>query len=183
MKKVYVVLSKTGTILSHIIQACTGEPTPHCSLSLDRNLYRMYSFGRRNAYDLFNAGLVHERPDKHVFGRLTNTRSVIYEIEVTDEQYRTIWNTTKEFWNKKESYHYNFIGIVFAWVKYYPLIRDSYFCTQFVAYVLQKAGVNFTEKNYLEVRAEDFRNSPLLHEVYSGRLQDYWAQVKRPDAE
>lgn len=180
MKKVYVVLSRTGTILSHIIRAATGEPTPHCSISLDKELYRMYSFGRRNAYDLFNAGLVHERPDKNVFGRLVKTESVIYEIEVTPEEYRRIWNITKDFWMEKEKYYYNFAGIVLAWVKCYPAIRNSFYCSQFVAYVLQKAGVKVTAKDYLSVRPADFRNSPALKEIYRGRLQDYWQTVKRP---
>lgn len=179
--KVYIILSKTGTILSHMIQAATGEPTPHCSLSLDRELYRMYSFGRRNAYDLFNAGLVHERPDKNVFGRLTNTKCTIYELEVTPHQFLIIRNTMKEFWKNKEKYHFNFPGIIFAWVKYYPLIPDSFYCSQYVAYVLQKAGISFSDKNFLAVRSEDFRNSPLVKEIYRGKLQDYWKSVKRAD--
>ncbi len=181
MKKVYVILSKTGTILSHMIHACTGEATPHCSLSLDPSLYRMYSFGRRNAYDLFNAGFVHERPDKNVFGRLTNTQCAVYEIEVTEEQYRIIWNVTKQFWQNKETYIFNFPGIVFAWFGYYPKLRNMYYCSQFVAFALQEAGVDFTDKSYLNVRSADFRNSPLTQEIYRGRLQDYWNMVKRPE--
>ncbi len=180
MKKIYVILSKTGTILSHIICATTGEPTPHCSISLDKELYRMYSFGRRTAYDIMNAGLVHERPDKNVFGRLVKTESVIYEIEVTPEQYRRAWEVTKAFWMEKEKYYYNYIGIVLAWIKYYPKVRNSYYCSQFVACVLQEAGIKVTDKDYLAVRPEDFRNSPMLKEIYRGRLQDYWKMVKRP---
>ncbi len=181
MKKIYVIISKTGTILSHMISAATGEPTPHCSLSLDKELYRMYSFGRRNAYDLFNAGLVHERPDKNVFGRLTNTQCVIYEIEVTPEQYRRAWDITKAYWAEKEKYHFNFVGIVLAWVKCYPKFRNSFYCSQFVAHVLQEAGIQVTSKDYLKVRSADFRNSPCLKEIYRGKLQDYWKTVKRPD--
>lgn len=181
MKKVYVVLSKTGTWLSYLLQMYTKEPVPHCSFSLDKELYHMYSFGRRKPYDTFNVGFVHERPDKNVFGRFRNIRCEIYEVEVTNEQYRIMWNTTKSFWKNKESYKYNTIGIVLALFRFYPEIPDSYYCTQFVAYVLQKAGVAFTDKNYLEMRSEDFRNSPLLHRIYSGNLQEYWAQVKREE--
>ena len=92
-----------------------------------------------------------------------------------------MWNTTKSFWKNKESYKYNTIGIVLALFRFYPEIPDSYYCTQFVAYMLQKAGVAVTDKNYLETRSEDFRSSPLLHRIYSGNLQEYWAQVKREE--
>ncbi len=181
MKKVYVITCKTGTILSHIIKWLTGEPYPHCSISLDKSLYRMYSFGRRTPYDVFNAGLVHERPDKNIFARFPKTTCCIYEIDVTNEQYVTIWNNIKEFWQHKEKYHFNHPGIVAAWVNLYPDIPDFYYCSQFVGCMLEKAGVKYSEKPFRQVRSVDFRESSVTRKIYEGNLLEYWNSVKRPE--
>lgn len=179
VRKVYVVLTRTGTILSHLIKIVTGEPYPHCSVSLDRELYKMYSFGRRNAWDPFNAGYVHERPDKNVFGRFKKADCRILELEVTEEQYKIMHHTMKDFWQHKEKYRFNYEGIVAAWFKKYPAGEHVFYCSQFTGYVLEQAGIPYTDKPYRRVRPEDFRTSPVFKVVYEGKLQDYWNMVKR----
>ena len=64
MKKVYVILSYTGTILSKIVKAFTMKQYSHTSISLDENLKQMYSFGRLNPYNPFIGGFVHEKIDE-----------------------------------------------------------------------------------------------------------------------
>ena len=46
MKKVYIVLTNTGTFLSRIVNVYTRKEFSHVSISLDENLNYMYSFGR-----------------------------------------------------------------------------------------------------------------------------------------
>ena len=46
MKKIYIVLTYTGTFLSRIVNIYTGKKYSHVSISLDKNLEYMYSFGR-----------------------------------------------------------------------------------------------------------------------------------------
>lgn len=45
MKKVYIVLTNTGTFLSRIVNVYTRKEFSHVSISLDENLNYMYSFG------------------------------------------------------------------------------------------------------------------------------------------
>ena len=58
MKKIYIVLTHTGTILSTIIKSYTHDEFSHVSLSLDINIKEMYSFGRLNAYNPFCIRLI-----------------------------------------------------------------------------------------------------------------------------
>ena len=48
MKKVYILLTHTGTILSKAIKLYTSHEYTHVSIALDEKLDRLYSFGRRS---------------------------------------------------------------------------------------------------------------------------------------
>ena len=52
-KQLYIVISQTGTLLSRILKQITGAEYNHASISLSRDLERMYSFGRRHPYNPF----------------------------------------------------------------------------------------------------------------------------------
>ena len=82
-RKIYIVLTYTGTILSKIIRVYTKAEFCHVSLSLDKRLNKMYSFGRLNPYNPFIGGFVHEGINIGTFKRFKNTKAEIYEIEVT----------------------------------------------------------------------------------------------------
>lgn len=84
MKKIYIVLTYTGTILSKIIKLYTKKEYSHVSIALDQDLKYMYSFGRLNPYNAFIGGFVHEEIDKGTFKRFKNTKSLVYDINVTD---------------------------------------------------------------------------------------------------
>ena len=83
MKKIYIILTYTGTILSQIVKVYTRREFSHVSISLDENLTKMYSFGRLNPYNPFSGGFVHERINQGTFKRFKNTKTKIYSLEVS----------------------------------------------------------------------------------------------------
>ena len=44
-RQLYIVISQTGTLLSRILKQIIGEEYNHASISLSRDLERMYFFG------------------------------------------------------------------------------------------------------------------------------------------
>ena len=48
MKQIYFVITNTGTILSKIVIKFMKDEYSHASISLDKKLKQMYSFGRLN---------------------------------------------------------------------------------------------------------------------------------------
>ena len=90
MKKMYIILAHTGTVLATIIKYYTKDEFSHASIALDADLEEMYSFGRLNPYNPFIGSFVHEHINKGTFKRFKNTRAKVYSFFVTDEQYERL---------------------------------------------------------------------------------------------
>ena len=171
MKKIYIVLTYTGTMISKIIKSYTKDEFSHVSIALDIELKHMYSFGRLNPYTPLWAGFVQEYIHKGTFKRFYKTTAKVYSLEVTDEQYEKIENTIKQMEREKKKYKFNIIGL-FA-VGFHIKIQKKYtfYCAEFVKYLLEKAGI---KTNLPEiVRPEDFKKLEGLQEIYGGLLRKY----------
>ena len=111
MKKLYITLTHTGTLLSRIIKCYTKDEFSHVSIALDEELEEMYSFGRLYAYNPFWGSFVHEGIDKGTFKRFRKTRAEVYSIFISDEQYEKAKKTIAYFIENKQKYRFNFIGL------------------------------------------------------------------------
>lgn len=141
MKKIYIVLTHTGTILSRIIKTYTKDEFSHSSISLDIELKEMYSFGRLNPYNPFWGGFVHEYIDKGTFKRFYKTRVKVYSLKITEEQYEVIKSIIEKIRNDKENYKFNTIGLFAAGFHKKIEKCHSFYCAEFVKYLLEKAGI------------------------------------------
>lgn len=77
MKRIFIVLTYTGTFPAKVIKLWTRKPYSHVSISLDESLTRMYSFARLGQYNIFNAGFLHEYINKGIFKKFKNTDALI----------------------------------------------------------------------------------------------------------
>ena len=111
MKKIYIILTHTGTVLSRIIKKYTKDEFSHVSIALDEELNKMYSFGRLNPYNPFYAGFVHEYINEGTFKRFYKTRAKIYFFEISDNQYEEISKNIIEFEQNKNKYKFNIVGL------------------------------------------------------------------------
>lgn len=89
-KRIYIVLSQTGTIFSRILKVLYKREYNHASVSINESMDPMYSFGRLNAYNLFYAGFVKESVRWGTFKRFHKTKSKILAVDVDDESYTRI---------------------------------------------------------------------------------------------
>lgn len=170
MKKIYIILTYTGTILSRIVKIYTRKEYSHVSISLDRNLDQMYSFGRLNPYNPFSGGFVHEGLDRGTFKRFKNTKTKIYSMEIEEEKYEKLEEVIESIQKKKKLYKFNVIGLI-AVALNVRIKREKYFyCAEFVKYVLEQSEV--VELPEI-IKPDDFTQVNGLNEVYIGRLQDY----------
>ena len=103
VRNIYIVLTQAGTVLSKIIKLFTNGEYGHISLSLDKELNQMYSFGRLNAYNPFIGGFVKEGINIGTFKRFKNTQAEIYSIEVTEDQYKKISEEIAKFERTKKN--------------------------------------------------------------------------------
>ena len=173
MKKIYIVLTYTGTILSKIVKMYTRREFSHVSIALDEDLEQMYSFGRINAYNPFWAGFVQEGIDKGTFKRFKKTKTRIYSLQVEDEQFEKVVQVINDIKNNKSEYNFNILGLIGV-VLHYKVKREKYFyCAEFVKHILKVSGV--TEVNELPqiIRPENFKKLKGLILEYEGLLKKY----------
>ena len=175
LKKIYIVLTYSGTNLSKIIKHWTKDEFSHVSIALDEDLQKMYSFGRLHPYNPFWAGLVHEVPNEGTYKRFFRTKTNIYSIEVEDQQFVNLRNIIYNMLENRKKYNINIIGLLAIGFKKEIKMHNYFYCAEFVKYVLEKANidVNLPEKM---VRPEDFKSIENKTLEYRGLLNKYKKQ-------
>ena len=171
MKKVYIILTYSGTFLSKIIKYYTRDEFSHVSISLDSDLKKMYSFGRLNPYNPFWAGFVHEGVNFGTFKRFSRTRAKVYSLEVEDEQYEKIKDAIYYIKKVRKQYKFNLLGLFAVGFKIRIKSNKAFYCAEFVKYALDKAEVK-TDLPDL-VRPENFKDIKNIKLEYEGLLKFY----------
>jgi hypothetical protein len=140
-KNIYIVLSRSSTILSRIIHALTGEEFTHAAIALDVELDYMFSFGRRWRRNPFVGCFKRERLDDKMYSAGRSLPGVIIEVPVTEEQYGDIAGRIDEFRRNSAMFSYNVPGLITGiWGGTWESGK-RFFCSEFVYYVLSESGV------------------------------------------
>lgn len=176
MKKIYIILTHTGTTLSRIIKYYTKDEFSHVSIALDSNLNQMYSFGRLKPYNPFLAGFVHERINKGTFKRFFKTRAKVYSLEINDSQYEKLKYAILYIKKLRREYKFNIFGLFAVGLKIKIRGNKSFYCAEFVKHVLDEAEIK-TELPEL-VRPEDFKLIKNIKVEYDGYLRLYNKMVR-----
>ena len=105
------------------------------------------------------------------FKRFKNTKCIVKYIEVTEEQYEKIKEMVHRFEQEKKVYRFNVVGL-FA-VAFHKKIQraNSYYCAEFVKYVLEEADV--VEDLPKLIKPDDFNKIDNAKIVYKGLLRKY----------
>lgn len=171
--EIYIMLSQTRTYFARLIKLYTKEPYAHASIAFDIDLEEMYSFGRKRVNNPFKTGFIEEDIEGGVFGKYEETACSVFSLKITREQYNNLKNEIEVFKQNREKYSYNFLGIVGVMINI-PLTSDNrYFCSQFIAYILERSDIHLFNKCYGLVRPFDIRMCSKLKKVYNGKLANY----------
>lgn len=174
MKKLYIVLTNTGTFVSNVIRKYTGDEYNHVSIALKRDLSELYSFGRRNAYVFWYGGFVVEGVDHGTFKRFHKTVAKVYEMVVEDEAYAKAEEMISEFIVNRKKYHYNHLGILRARKNVdYQRNERCFYCSQFVRAVLVSSGAVTKESVSDMLAPGKLSELPGLTLIYEGLLREY----------
>lgn len=173
MRKIYILTTYTGTVLSSLIRKFTNVPYAHVSLGLDEHLDEVYSFGRKHVSNPIFAGFVREYIDDGLYKKMRDTQCRIYSIELDDNQYNEIIKIVDRFVANKSKYKYDALALIRLLRNNPKNNNDKYVCSQFVAYVLEECGINLFDKPSKCVTPMDFYISSGLHIEYEGLLSEY----------
>lgn len=173
MKKLYILTTYTGTTLSYLIRRITNVPYAHVSLGLDKELTKVYSFGRKHKSNPIFAGFVREYIDDGLYKDKVNTQCRVYSIDITDEQYDNCLLILSKFIDNRKKYKYDAMAL-FRLLRENP--RDNeykYVCSQFVAYMLESIGADIFDKSYRLITPMDFYLNKQLTLEFEGLLTEY----------
>jgi hypothetical protein len=174
-KKVYILLTNTGSFLTKLIKLYTKKPYNHASIAFDHALSEVYSFGRKTARNPFIGGFVKEDVKAGLFKQADCT---IYSFTVTDDQLQKMIYYLQDIEAQKRDYRYNFLGL-FGVMFNKPIKRKkAFFCSQFVATVLKEGNIIHFEKPHSLITPHDFQKVSTFQFVYEGKLKDYQKQRK-----
>ncbi len=177
MRHIYIVLSHTGTLLSRVIKLVTGNEYTHSSISLEENLEEMYSFGRLNPYNPFIGGFVKEGKNIGTFKRFKNTKVGVYKLEITESQYNEIVENIKYIEKNKEKFKFNILGLAFAGINKRVTKKNTFYCAEFVRYILKKSGIN-VDNLPKAIKPESFKELNNVKLIYRGLLRSYNRNTK-----
>lgn len=172
MKDVYIVISQTGTFLSTILKIITGKEYNHASISLDSDLNKMYSFGRKNPYNPFIGVFLIEKINVGTYKRFINTKCKVIKISVTVEQYDLILCKLNEMVVDMDKYKYNLLGLFFAAIHINWHSDNKFYCSEFVRYILAIGSVDVSMLPEI-VHPINFLDMDGGCVLYEGLLKDY----------
>lgn len=121
-----VLLTRYHSTFANFIYWISGRGYTHASLGLDENDQYYYSFNFH--------GFKKEYPGKRkkIYGN-----SISYKLEVPQEEYKAIQKAILKMEHHKAQYRYAKLSLFFCLIHIPFKIRNRYFCSQFVAEMLQ----------------------------------------------
>lgn len=135
MKKIYIVMVELPTLANKILCFFTRFKYSHFSVCLDDKLKKLYAFQVRNKKTPLVGGFMEENESYYFHGKNVKLHEMIFEIPVSDKEYREIYNFIKRIKNDKE-YIFNYVSALFMLLFGGLEVYKSYFCCDFISDIL-----------------------------------------------
>ena len=152
-RKITILLTQYPTAMASALCWLTDFPYTHTSIGLseDRNTY--YSFVKK--------GFIVEKVTRYNKPGRAPFPCALYEIPVPERMYQTIKAVLEDFVQRKAQLSYTHRSMLLSLLLYVPFrLKDRYFCSHFVAEVLQRGRVIRAEKQSLLYLPRTFPDCP-----------------------
>ena len=141
-KSIYILLTRSNTLLSKLINLSTCDPYTHAAISFDEKLDFLYSFARKYSALALPAGLVQEHLDKGCYAKTTQMPCALLEVKVNESDFERAKNMADEMYSHLKNYKYSIIGLFLCKMGVDKKRKGKYFCSQFVSEMLKAARVD-----------------------------------------
>lgn len=169
LKEIYIVLTRTRTIVSRAVYLMTRETYTHSSMALDASLTTLYSSSRKNGITMFPAGPCRETLTNRAFRKDPDIPCAVYKLEVDDATYERVKRELARIMAVSGLYHYNILGLLLCY--FHIVYRRKYylFCSQFIGDILLRSGAMRFNKDTALIKPNDYAKMN-LHKCYEGTL-------------
>ena len=170
--KVYLMFSRSNTLLSKAIYKRTKEPYTHVAISTDENFREFYSFGRRYTNFMLPAGFAKESPFDGLYKKNQDINIKIVSININKHQFNKINNTIEMMYKNRFKYKYDILGLMFC-NKNITLNRQNYkFCSQFVSEILNMNEIIDFEKGSKHIRPSEIAFRDEFKTIFEGSVYE-----------
>lgn len=176
-QSVYILLTRTGSILSRTIAFLTRAPYTHAALSLDDEFEELYSFTRLNPRYILPAGFAKENLGRGLYLARKDPPCRVYRMRVTEGEYAEICERVRDMFRNRARYHYNYLGVAANYFGRQYTTPHRFFCSEFVATMVALGNPNAVICP-ARTRPIDFTTMTGLECVFEGTvggLRDYIA--------
>lgn len=170
MKKIYILLSSTGTLPARLIRKFKGSTYSHTALSLAPATDCLYSYARKYTYNLFVAGFTVENIHTQVYARYPDAPCAVYSFELSETAYEKICEEIERYRENRKKAKYNFFAFLTFGLGNRLKRKFKHTCSQFVALLLARCGEVTLPKDPYLMLPDDFMNIDGATLVYSGLL-------------
>lgn len=167
-RRIYVMLIRFHDNGAKWIHAFSGCRYTHASIGLEEDMNTFYSFVYK--------GFIVEKVTRYLKPDRTPYLCRLYEMQVTQESYDAIKKLVKYFENHKGDMQYSKLGLVLSMFRI-PYKRNfRFFCSQFVADVLQYSKAARLEKDSSLYLPGDLRRLEGMNLRFQGNVQTFVRQ-------
>lgn len=170
MKTIYILLTKSDTILSKLVHLVTADAYTHVSVSFDERLETLYSSSRKNGETLFPAGPCTEQLGAGYYRRHAQIPCSLYELRVSEEVYAQAQKEVENIMSREQDYHFNFLGLILCQLNIPFHRKRHFFCSQFVSEILSRSRAVEIPKDTTLMKPSDYTRMPELHFLYQGQV-------------
>ena len=171
-KPVFIFLSFTNTPFGKIIRDVTHQDFSHASFSMDTTLNHMVSFGTKRDgsmgfiqdESILDKGYVHSK-DKGYYS--------LYMYIATQEEYDVMKSIVNDFTDRVDDLRYSFLGCLNLMRGKETHNEQSYFCSQFVAFVISKANPKLIHKDPSLTTPGDLEKLSKIIKISEGKINEY----------
>ncbi len=169
-RKIYILVTRMFGNRSKAISFFTNSYYTHSSIGLEEDLNTFYTFTIK--------GFFIEKVTKYVKPDKSSFPCQLYEISVSQEKYDEIKNSLQQFTVKKEEYFYARLGVILCFFRIPCKFKGHYFCSQFIAEVLENCQIAKFRKPASLCTPKDFTKMEIAHPIYRGTLRGYLKHFK-----
>lgn len=150
-KRIYILLSDTGTWFTRMIKLYTKAEHNHASIAFDDELREVYSFGRKSPGNPFVGGFVKEDLQSELFRKAS---CAVFSCEVSERKYNQLREYVRRFEQEPQRYKYNLLGVLGIMLKIRVKRENAFFSAHsLLRPCLSRAGtVLFPNARHLRLR-------------------------------
>lgn len=161
-RKLFILLTQFPGLDAKAMRCWTRFPYTHASIGLEEDLNTFYSFVVK--------GFIVEDISRYNKPGRTPFPCALYELEVPVAVYDKAKQIIQKFISNRSSLRYSYVGLFLSLVKIPSRQKGEYFCSHFVAELLQRCNAARLKKRSSLYLPKDLQRMNGLKMVFQGDL-------------